>query len=333
MAPFAFLALLLAAVDPDLPIGHSTPPAQLAPTPTPAAAAAPATTANPMATSAAQVSLAPSDDYGYVAFCYGAESGYLRLYDQVMPEVERIERAFPGSTPIDQALAEYPQLRSESQTHLADYAAALAAAEKASPQAIAPRGFQAIRQGRSTWDGAASATPAQTAQAWMGWSAPEDCTDRATALSERSRLQSAALASGANQSASQGAVDLDRLANPPALALAPTRSPVQTPAPTSTSAGPQPPSLRGSASAPSVAAQSPASSPPSELGVSFAAASPTSPSAGPGGAGLGVSFDSAAAPAPVATAAPQSVPSGLPPLVAPPAASPATDPPTWRGIL
>ncbi|MDB5438936.1 MAG: hypothetical protein JWM33_1363 [Caulobacteraceae bacterium] len=318
MAPFAFLALLLAAANPDLPIGRGAPPAVVAPAQAPATPAA----ASPAA-GIEEVSLAPSDDYGYVAFCYGAESGYLKLYDQVMPEVERIERTFPGATPIDQALAEYPQLRSESQAHLTAYAAALTAAEKASPQAIAPRGLQVIRQGRSTWDGAASATVAQTAQAWMGWAAPEDCADRATALADRSRLQSAVLQSGASQSAGQGAVELDRLANPPALAAAPARVQPPPPAPTA----PQPLALRGSAPAPSVVAASPAPAAATDLGVSFVGA-PVPPAP----AGLGVSFDSSAAPL-AATSASPAIPSGLPPLIAPPVASPAPDPPSWRGIL
>ena len=34
---------------------------------------------------------APTDDYQFVAWCYGALSGYLDLHDEVMPEVTRIE--------------------------------------------------------------------------------------------------------------------------------------------------------------------------------------------------------------------------------------------------
>ena len=32
---------------------------------------------------------APSDDYGYVGWCFGAVSGYVDLYDRAMPEVIR----------------------------------------------------------------------------------------------------------------------------------------------------------------------------------------------------------------------------------------------------
>src|SRR3954452_951350 len=38
---------------------------------------------------------APTDDYGLVGWCYGALAGHMDLYKSVMPEVERIERAFP----------------------------------------------------------------------------------------------------------------------------------------------------------------------------------------------------------------------------------------------
>ena len=43
---------------------------------------------------------APHDDYGLVAWCHGALTGYLDLHDQVMPEVTRIETTYrpPGRT-------------------------------------------------------------------------------------------------------------------------------------------------------------------------------------------------------------------------------------------
>src|SRR4051812_37513079 len=51
---------------------------------------------------------APTDDYGLVAWCYGALAGHMDLYKRAMPEVERIERAFPDpEVPIDAALKTY----------------------------------------------------------------------------------------------------------------------------------------------------------------------------------------------------------------------------------
>ena len=43
---------------------------------------------------------APTDDFGLVAWCYGALGGYLDLHDRVLPEVSRIEGAYrrPGTT-------------------------------------------------------------------------------------------------------------------------------------------------------------------------------------------------------------------------------------------
>ena len=44
---------------------------------------------------------APHDDYGLVAWCHGALTGYLDLHDQVMPEVTRIETTYrPPGRPL-----------------------------------------------------------------------------------------------------------------------------------------------------------------------------------------------------------------------------------------
>src|SRR4051794_2457832 len=40
---------------------------------------------------------APTDDYGFMGWCYGALAGHMGLYEQVLPEVRRIEAQFPDS--------------------------------------------------------------------------------------------------------------------------------------------------------------------------------------------------------------------------------------------
>jgi hypothetical protein len=141
----------------------------------------------------------PTDDYGYVAWCYGALDTYLNLYDRVMPEVTRIERTFPGPRGADADLRLYPQMRDQAKKDLAVYRAAITAAEKASPRSIGPEGAAAMRKGRAVWTGAATASNAQVAREWMGWSPPSRCNDVAKALTVRSNVLGQALM--ANQQA------------------------------------------------------------------------------------------------------------------------------------
>lgn len=100
--------------------------AQDAPVSTAPTASAPPPRTQPVAT-------APTDDYGYVGWCYGALGGYVELYDKVMPEVTRIEKTFPGPDGFKAAMKEYPAMRDQARKDLAVYRSAIVAAEKASP--------------------------------------------------------------------------------------------------------------------------------------------------------------------------------------------------------
>lgn len=145
------------------------------------------------APSGAPAATPPSDDYGYVAWCYGALGGYLDLYDQVMPEVTRIEKAFPGPGGVAAALKTYPEMRAQARADLKTYTAAITAAEKASPRPISEYGGASIKKGRSVWTGADAANKARLAQVWMSWSPPGDCETRAKALEKRSNVLGRAL--------------------------------------------------------------------------------------------------------------------------------------------
>jgi hypothetical protein len=162
----------------------------------------------------------PTDDYGYVAWCYGALDSYLNLYDRVMPEVTRIERAFPGPRGAEADLRLYPQMRDQAKKDLALYRAAIVAAERASPRVIGAEGAVALRKGRAVWAGAAQATNAQVAREWMGWSPPARCGEVAKTLTVRSQVLGQALM--ANQ---------DEAAPTSALATAPEPEPTASPAP------------------------------------------------------------------------------------------------------
>lgn len=135
----------------------------------------------------------PSDDYGYVAWCFGALGGYVDLYDQVMPEVTRIEKAFPGPDGVEASLKTYPEMRAQARTDMKIFTAAITAAERASPRPISEYGGAAVKKGRSVWSGADSANKARLAQVWMSWSPPGDCETRAKALEKRSNILGKAL--------------------------------------------------------------------------------------------------------------------------------------------
>lgn len=135
----------------------------------------------------------PADEYGYVAWCYGALGGYASLYDQVMPEVTRIEKAFPGPDGVQAALKTYPEMRAQAQKDLKTFASAITAAEKASPRPISEYGGAQVKRGAAIWQGAASVDKARLAQMWMSWSPPGDCEKRAKALEVKSSILGRAL--------------------------------------------------------------------------------------------------------------------------------------------
>ncbi len=221
----ALVALLQAAPAEDGPV--STAPK--VPTVRPAQAAAlPSAGVMSAARAAAQP---PADDYGFVAWCYGALDTYLGLYDRVMPEVTRIERAFPGPRGADADLRLYPQMRTQAQRDLLSYRVAITAAEKASPRSIGAEGAAALRRGRAVWSGAAKATTAQVAREWMGWSPPARCNEVAKTLAVRSTVLGQALNSNqeaASPTSALGAFEAEAAA---ALAAAPPEPDAPPPAP------------------------------------------------------------------------------------------------------
>ena len=135
----------------------------------------------------------PTDEYGYVAWCYGALGGYANLYDRVMPEVTRIEKAFPGPDGVAASLKTYPELRSQAQKDLKAFASAITAAEKASPRPISEYGGSQVKRGAAIWQGADSIDKARLAQMWMSWSPPGDCEKRAKTLEMKSGILGKAL--------------------------------------------------------------------------------------------------------------------------------------------
>jgi hypothetical protein len=145
---------------------------------------------------------APTDDYQFVAWCYGVLSGYLDLHDEVMPEVNRIESTWrrPGSN-LAEDLKVYDVQQRQGREDLKRFKVALTAAEKASVQPINAAGAQAIGRGRSVWNISPDVAKAQVAQEWMSWSLPARCPTAAAALEKRSRLLGASLQANAAETA------------------------------------------------------------------------------------------------------------------------------------
>lgn len=136
---------------------------------------------------------APRDDYGLVAWCYGALSGFLDLHDTVMPEVTRIETSFraPGRT-LKEDLKVYADMRRDGQRQKKLFAAAIEAAEKASLRPINAIGGEAVKKGRGIWAAAPNLPKARVAQEWMSWALPARCETTAVALQQRATLMGTA---------------------------------------------------------------------------------------------------------------------------------------------
>lgn len=252
MAPILLLAFALLAQD--------APPAVPSPDDGPMATAAPRKQdVAPLPIQGGPVS-APTDDYGYVGWCFGAVSGYVDLYDRAMPEVIRIERAWPTPGTEENIKEVYPAQKREAVESLALFRRAIEAAEKASPTPIATQGAAAIKKGRGVWTGATSVPKAQLAQFWMSWSPPRKCEETAKALEARSNLFGQALTANAAAAAAPAPSEPEPVplaeAAPTVDVTAPTDAPTEAVAAVETA-------VVDDAEAPAVVApQDPAEAPP-----------------------------------------------------------------------
>lgn len=134
---------------------------------------------------------APTQPYELTAWCYGAMSEYLDIYERVKPDLRAIDKQFGSSVPNekDPYSADMAAARGELKV-LAD---AVVAAEKASPSPIAPRGAAAIKLGRSIWTPAETKTSRELARAWLSWGMPDRCDSTARTLAANSALLGKAL--------------------------------------------------------------------------------------------------------------------------------------------
>jgi hypothetical protein len=203
----------------------------------------------------------PTDEYGYVAWCYGALGGYANLYDRVMPEVTRIEKAFPGPDGVAASLKTYPEMRAQAQQDLKVFASAITAAEKASPRPISEYGGSQVKRGQAVWQGADTVDKARLAQMWMSWSPPGDCEKRAKTLETRSTILGKAL--NFNNAAATSKVETKPETSNPAFDATPAPAPAPEPAaPPAQASAPTPVAVTTPAPKPAVAKPAPAKTAP-----------------------------------------------------------------------
>ncbi len=187
--------------------------------PTHAASAAPETIAIQDQSSDEIPPGAPADDYGFVAWCYGALDESIGVYQTVLPDLKDIDARF--GSPVKEATPYAEDIVDEHKA-LKRFAAAMEAAERASPQPIADRGVKAMNMGRSIWDPAKLQPRRQLAHAWLMWGLPNRCESTAKTLKTRATLLGQALAIDAPKVDTPDHADAPP---PPAAAMTPADSP------------------------------------------------------------------------------------------------------------
>ena len=151
----------------------------------PTNAAAPAAPGEPLPPGA------PTQDYPLAAWCYGALSEYLDVYDHVKPDLIAIDKMFGSSEPHEKE--PYAHDMAAARVELKLIGRSVQAAEQASPTAIAPEGVEAINKGRSIWHPAEAKTRRELARAWLSWALPDRCDANARELTAKSALLGKAL--------------------------------------------------------------------------------------------------------------------------------------------
>ncbi len=129
---------------------------------------------------------APTQPYELAAWCFGAMSEYLDIYDKVKPDLRDIDKLF-GSE-VKNEKDPYTQDIAAAREELKILSGAVEAAEKASPQVIAPQGSQAVKLGRSIWVVAEQGSHRELARAWLSWAMPDRCASNARELATKSAL-------------------------------------------------------------------------------------------------------------------------------------------------
>ena len=131
-------------------------------------------------------SSAPTKPYDLAAWCYGAMSEYLDIYERVKPDLKAIDKTFGSS--VKNEAEPYASDMAAAREELKVLAGAVEGAEKASAQVIAPEGEQAVKMGRAIWSPAEQKTRRELARAWLSWALPDRCDANARELATKSAL-------------------------------------------------------------------------------------------------------------------------------------------------
>ena len=163
---------------------------------------------------------APTDDYQLSAWCYGALKEYLAIYDVVKPDLIDIDRMF--GTSVREA-EPYQSDMVAARQELKMIGEAVTAAEKASPQTIAPQGALALRQGAGIWSLMETKPRRELARAWLQWALPDRCDTVSRQLATRSAVLGRALSYNARPSSPQPSADQGSALTPAPDAPSPLR--------------------------------------------------------------------------------------------------------------
>ena len=175
---------------------------------------------------------APSDDYEFVAWCYGVLGGHMELFKEVKPELDAISKRWNS---VKEDAKDYAEQQAAGRDALKLFSASITAAEKASPQPIHDRGLAAAAKGRGMWSPAQFADKKLAAYSWMNWGLPERCETVAKRLQVRSLLAAPALQANADPAPADAAKDAPTVedaapAAPDAPAPAESAAPAPAPA-------------------------------------------------------------------------------------------------------
>lgn len=145
----------------------------------------------------------PTDDYGFVAWCYGALDESIGIYETVKPDLKAIDALF--GSPVQEDVPYEHDVAGE-RLALKRFQAAMIVAEKASPS-IAPAGLAATAKGRMIWQRAEKMSSRRLADTWLYWGVPESCESTAKALKARAARPDQAASLAAEAAADLAPVD------------------------------------------------------------------------------------------------------------------------------
>ena len=131
---------------------------------------------------------APTDDFRFVSWCYGALTGHMELYKLVKPELDKL----PDPKPQETAVLDAQQTQAGYE-YLALYKQAIDTAELASLRPIHDESAEAVKLGHGIWGPAREADAKTRMWSWLSWELPGRCETAAERLYEKSLLAAQAL--------------------------------------------------------------------------------------------------------------------------------------------